>query len=519
MTSPPHEDLPIPRFRHSLRVLIGICLFAVAARIHLGIAQGPNAAYWQLPESPWRTFWFGVVAVAFSIAAAVIGLKWINRPSAVLLATAVGGLSTAAHNGVFGAAMGCVIGLLIAWHFARIATWWLIQALLATIAGIVGGALALWLDPDLSDGPCLATCAALVVWLALLAVGRRRFRRENTRGSRWSRWLANLSLLIFVGFGGWLSLSVDLYRRVYRLDDGQVERDPDIYWALPPHQVGVRDTSYTWLWPGPLCVRGLTINSRATDDDLFMLRGWTDLFELSIASEQISDAGLAHLTELKSLNTLELRSPRVTDAGLAHISWLTALRTLSLRRAHVSRDGLARLSALPMLRQLSLADGPTSDEDLAVLRRLPAIEIFDLSGTRITDQGLSQLPLIWRLADLDLARTRITGDGLPSLRRFTLLGRLDLSDTELTNEGLRNLRGLSVRTVALDDTSITDQELAGLESICLHGLSLRRTKISDAAIEHLQRQKFLGRLDLDGTNVTEAGKTRLRELLPMCKIE
>lgn len=150
---PPDENTPIPQFRHSLPVLIGICLFAVAARIHLGIAQGPSAAYWQLPEKPWQTFWFGAVAAGLSIVGAVIGLKWINRPAAVLLATAAGGLSTAAHNGVFGAAMGCVIGLHIAWHFARIATWRLIQATLATIAGIVGGTLALWLDPDLSDGP------------------------------------------------------------------------------------------------------------------------------------------------------------------------------------------------------------------------------------------------------------------------------------------------------------------------------------------------------------------------------
>lgn len=358
----------------------------------------------------------------------------------------------------------------------------------------------------------------LAGWLALLGVCRRGIWRERAGGSQWRRRLANLSLFGFVIFGGWLSLSVDLYRRVYRLNGGQVERDPGIYWALPPQRMGVRAASYKWLWPGPLTVFSLTVDRQATDDDLRALRGWTDLVELSIASEQVGDAGLAPLTQLKSLSTLELRSPRVMDVGLVHLSSLTALSTLSLRRAHVSRDGLARLSALPMLR-LSLADGPTSDEDLAALRRLPAIEIFDLSGTRITDQGLSQLPLIWRLADLDLARTRVTGDGLPSLRRFTFLGRLDLSDTELTNEGLRNLRGLSVRIVALDDTSITDQGLAGLESIWLHGLSLRRTKISDAAIEYLQRQKFLGRLDLDGTEVTEAGKARLRESLPMCKIE
>lgn len=107
---PPNENTPIPRIRHSLPVLIGICLFAVASRIYLAIAQGPKAAYWQLPETPWHTFWFGAVAVALSVVGSMIGLKWINRPASVLLATAAGGLSTAAHNGVVGAAMGSSLG-------------------------------------------------------------------------------------------------------------------------------------------------------------------------------------------------------------------------------------------------------------------------------------------------------------------------------------------------------------------------------------------------------------------------
>lgn len=519
MMQSPDENTPIPQFRHSLPVLIGVCVFAVAARIYLGIAQGPTAAYWQLPENPWQTFWFGAVAVALSITGAVIGLKWINRPAAVLLATAAGGLSTAAHNGVFGAATGFVIGLLIAWRFARIAAWRLIQALLVITAGIVGGTLALWLDPDLSDGPCLATCAALVVWLALLAVFRRRFWPYDAKRSPWPRRLASSLLFVFVVFGGWLGLSVDLYRRVYHFEAPQAERDRDIYWALSPHHVGVRDASYEWLWPGPPTVRGLTISSRATDDDLRTLRGWTDLFELSIASEQISDAGLAHLTQLKSLSTLELRSPRVTDAGLAHLSRLTTLRALSLRRAHVSRDGLTRLSLLPMLYQLVLADCPITDDDLMSLRGLPAIKVLDLSGTQLTDEGLAQLQASVKLISLDLARTRITGRGLPSLRPFTSLGSLNLSGTELTDEGLRNLRGLSVNILLLDDTSISDQGLAALNTVWLHGLSVRRTKISDAGIDHLRRQAFLRRLNLGGTNITEAAKQQLRDLLPICDVE
>jgi hypothetical protein len=44
----------------------------------------------------------------------------------------------------------------------------------------------------------------------------------------------------------------------------------------------------------------------------------------------VTDAGLAHLARLTSLQELNLESTQVTDAGLAHLAGLTSLQELDL---------------------------------------------------------------------------------------------------------------------------------------------------------------------------------------------
>ena len=47
--------------------------------------------------------------------------------------------------------------------------------------------------------------------------------------------------------------------------------------------------------------------------------------------DKITDAGLAHLEDLKSLQILNLAKTQISDAGLAHLKGLTALQSLNLR--------------------------------------------------------------------------------------------------------------------------------------------------------------------------------------------
>ena len=83
---------------------------------------------------------------------------------------------------------------------------------------------------------------------------------------------------------------------------------------------------------------------RVTDDDLRPLSTASATRGLFLFNNQITDAGLAHLADLKQLETLDLRrNARVTDAGLVHLEGLTNLKQLYLIRTGVTPAGVARL--------------------------------------------------------------------------------------------------------------------------------------------------------------------------------
>ena len=61
------------------------------------------------------------------------------------------------------------------------------------------------------------------------------------------------------------------------------------------------------------------------------------------------------------------------------------------------------------------------------------------------------------------------------------------------------------------------EHLKGLTA--LQRLNLNGTQLTDAGLEHLKGLTRLQRLALRNTKVTDAGVTRLQQALPNCKIE
>jgi hypothetical protein len=67
-----------------------------------------------------------------------------------------------------------------------------------------------------------------------------------------------------------------------------------------------------------------------------------------LSETPVSDAGLAHLRELKNLTFFDLRNTQVTDAGLADLAGLDQLTALNLANTKVTARGIEGLAkALP----------------------------------------------------------------------------------------------------------------------------------------------------------------------------
>jgi hypothetical protein len=171
------------------------------------------------------------------------------------------------------------------------------------------------------------------------------------------------------------------------------------------------------------------------DEDMAFLKRLTKLERLQLPSDELTDAWLVYIEDLKGLTSLELYRMVVTSDGLRHLSGLTNLTVLNLHGTRVT--DLSALWPLSKLGVLGLAYTPAGDAALASLRGWPA------------------------LYDLDLRRTSITDAGLVALSELPALRELDLSGTKVTDMGLSHLAGLKgLRSVRVKETGVTDTGVA-----------------------------------------------------------
>ena len=154
-----------------------------------------------------------------------------------------------------------------------------------------------------------------------------------------------------------------------------------------------------------------------TDADLAILSGLDSLQKLELGTAPITDAGLAHLTGCSGLYTLHLADTKVTDAGLASLTSLRNLGILSLDRTAVTDAGLMHLAALEKLERLFLDGTQLTDEGLKQIGRLKSLRELSLNGTGITDAGLKSLYGLERLELLKVNDTKVTRDGMLALHK------------------------------------------------------------------------------------------------------
>jgi len=262
------------------------------------------------------------------------------------------------------------------------------------------------------------------------------------------------------------------------------------------------------------------------------------VLELGHSSRKLSDAGMAHVAKLATLEELDFPGAGITDRGLAWLAALPRLHTLKLRSAPATAvaDEVPFLSDLPLLADLfknskslsgvgfaAFAEHPSlrfvvlsynsslTDEGMKHLAAIPKLEALDLSGRRlgnVTAAGLQQLSLATGLRTLDLSDCPLDLDaGLDGFEKLLALESLDLSDTSVSSEGLRHLV-LCDRLAALDLSRCAKLDGTALALLAtLRGLThleASRLPLRDAELTHLGRMKLLRALDIDQTPITEA---------------
>jgi hypothetical protein len=124
----------------------------------------------------------------------------------------------------------------------------------------------------------------------------------------------------------------------------------------------------------------LHVNKNITDEAMKSVKKLHRLHTLQLAGTLCTDAALSQLkelTQLRELTVADSRTPsQITDEGLKHLGEMKSLTLLEVYAASVTNEGLVYLEDLPEMRELIFSKTKVTAEGAQRLqRRLPNCEI------------------------------------------------------------------------------------------------------------------------------------------------
>jgi hypothetical protein len=130
----------------------------------------------------------------------------------------------------------------------------------------------------------------------------------------------------------------------------------------------------------------------------------------------VTEKGLAHLRDLRTLELLCVQPSKVTAEGVKMLVDIERLKSLTLSATALERDGFRLLGSMIGLEYLSLESTKATDADVAHLAGLAKLTHLDLGyNPDVTDAGLKHLTGLRRLIGLRLYKTKVTDDGVTDL--------------------------------------------------------------------------------------------------------
>ena len=256
----------------------------------------------------------------------------------------------------------------------------------------------------------------------------------------------------------------------------------------------------------------------------FTAKGWTTLQSLSHLTHictpyGLTDAEMAGIATLQTVDEMEIVATKLTDAGLASIARLRNLKVLHLEgTAMMTDEGLKVLATLPKLRHLRLS-GPFTDKGLAYLAAAPALKAMWLETPRATEEGLRHLARIASLERLTVPwLDQISERGMTYLRAMPKLKALGVGDARSLDAGVAALASLAnLEVLALKGSpALTDSALKPLPAMPkLRALEIYNSKITEQGIAILSACKKLDSIQIrSSVPVSDQAVARLRGDLP-----
>jgi RNA polymerase sigma factor (sigma-70 family) len=166
-------------------------------------------------------------------------------------------------------------------------------------------------------------------------------------------------------------------------------------------------------WKDLHTVRTVRLSGGGIDDALLeAVGGMPAVTSLHLNGVAVTPNGLAHLKQLRGLESVLIQSSKVTADGVKSLIGIEKLRSLTLCGNDIGAAGFAHLGTLTRLEYLNLESTRCTDDDVARLRPLANLTDLDLGyNPGVTDAGLRHLAGLKKLVGLRLYETKVTDDG------------------------------------------------------------------------------------------------------------
>ena len=215
-----------------------------------------------------------------------------------------------------------------------------------------------------------------------------------------------------------------------------------------------------------------------------------EITTINLIKCNVTDATLANILPLNSVQSLLLSETKISDKSIAVINQFKNLLYLNIPGINLSGRGLSQLSDQLKLRTLHINNNlRLNDEDIKYVVQYPQLTNVSIAQTSITGRGLADMSSLKGLTALQIHLAKIDDQGLEQLQAFPelqvlLLGGPLNSEPAIMNavQNLKKLRLLFIFDVPLTDAGLN--RLADMEN--LKEIKLIRTKVTDAAVNRLK---------------------------------
>lgn len=230
------------------------------------------------------------------------------------------------------------------------------------------------------------------------------------------------------------------------------------------------------------------------------------------ASKNYAQHRLDGIEKFRHLRHLVVLSVPVSEDAVAKIATLSDLATLTFGDTHVPKKTISLLSALTKLRSLEVEGASLTPLPLDGISNLRNLTWLSFDDTAIGDAV--EMTALEKLDTLSLIRSQITDKGLSRISRIPNLHTLIVHENKsISINGCRSIiQSPSITSLIVGYSHFGDDGVKVLsQSQTISALDLTRgLGITDKSVPFLIGMKELHKVDLTGTDISEASIEKLR---------